>query len=332
MKRNRLIFFAAWILSVVGISFRGGVVSYGVFWTLTLIPVLMVIYLTFVLLCFKIYQQVNSKAVTSRSPVSYYFTLQNESLFAFSRIRVSFFEFGVDYADLDRNKEYELMPHSGYKTTTSIICQYRGEYYIGIEKIIITDFLNLFRLTYKNPEPFKVNVLPAIEYPADSPIELSSLYLNNVSHFDQTIRDLLVRPYNERDSFRSINWKATAKNQKLMVCNMISEEQNSVRIVLDTKRNSDDYKEYLPAEDRLLSKLISIVLYFTNRHINVEVIYYSGKEQHIALNDMNRFDDFYSKISGVIFAPDNEIPFIMQESDNVIILRNDSEKSEGAND
>lgn len=319
MKRNRLIFLLTWILSVVGISFFGGTVSYGFFWTLTLLPFVMLAYLLFVFLGFKIYQQLNSKDVVSRAPVSYYFTLQNESIFAFARIRVSFFEFGVDYGDLDRDREYELMPYSGYKTTTGIICKYRGEYNIGIEKIIITDFFNLFKLTYKNPEPLKINVLPAVEYPEDSMVDINSLFLNSVSQNNPTVRDLLVRPYSNGDSFRSINWKASAKNQKLMVANMISEEQNSVKIVLDTIRRSETMEEYLPYEDELLTRLISIVLYFISRHINVEVSYLSQGENHIAINGMEQFNDFYTQIAAVVFDSENEFAFSRHE-DEVIFL------------
>lgn len=326
MLRNRLLFFTAWILSVIGISFFGGVISYGIFWLLTLIPFIMLIYLLFVLFGFKIYQQLGTKDVVSRAPVSYYFTLQNESFFAFSNIKVSYFEFGVDYGDLNKDTAYEIMPHSGYKKTADIICRYRGEYSIGIEKIIITDFFNLFKLTYKNPEPLKVNVLPAIEYPDDTRIETESLFSNSVSPNSPSVKDLLVRKYQEGDSIRRINWKATAKNQTLMVSNMVSEEHNSVRIILDTKRIGSTIEEYLPLEDKLLTELITLVYYLVSRHVNVELYYYSQGDQQIALNSMSGFDDFYVRISSVIFDSDNGFPDFSNAQNDVIIISNLSEK------
>ena len=65
MLRNRLILAALWILSLVGISFLGGPVTYGFFAVMTLIPVILLIYLLLVLARFKIYQYLESKDIVS---------------------------------------------------------------------------------------------------------------------------------------------------------------------------------------------------------------------------------------------------------------------------
>lgn len=336
MRRNRLIFYSAWILSLVGISFYGGVVSYGIFCALTLVPVVMYIYLLFVMFNFKIYQQLGTKNVVCRTPVTYYFTLQNETAFAFARIRVAFYEFGVDYGELDRDEEYELMPHSGRTVTTNIVCQYRGEYEIAVRKVIITDFLKLFCITYRNPSPLKVNVFPAIEFPDGDMLSDQPLFSNHSSLNDPEVRDVLVRPYAEGDSLRSVNWKATAKNLKLMSADMISEERGSVCILLDTRRYSKDHEKYLPCEDELLTRLIKLVIYYVNQSIGVDVYYYSQGSRHLTLKSMREFEDFYAGIATVIFTPDIDIEAlrldllrtgIATEAD-LIVLRPDMEETE----
>lgn len=324
MLRNRLIYLAVWILSIVGISFYGGTLSYGLFWTLTLLPVVMYAYLLFVLLGFRIYQNLNSHGLVSRAPVSYYFTLQNESPFAFARIRVSFYEFGVDYGLLNRDACYELMPHSGYSTTTPIICKYRGEYPIGIKKIILTDFLNLFSLHYKNREPLMAQVLPAIEYPTGSMGEEECLFSKNASLDTPTIRDLLVRPYVSGDSLRSINWKASAKNNKLMVARLTSEEQNNVHILLNTMRYSENYEEYIPREDALLTRLITLTIYFLNRHNCVEIHYVSEGLRHLVLSSMTDFERFYAEVSGIVFGAQNDVSLLKVTAENVLYLGTES--------
>lgn len=307
MKKRHLIFCFLWILSLVGISFYGGVVSYGIFCALTLLPVIMYAYLLFVRIGFKIYQQLGTKSVVCRTPVSYYFTLQNETKFAFAGIKVLFFEFGVDYGELKYDEEYELMPESGHQVNTNIVCKYRGEYEIGIKKVIITDFLGLFSISYKNTSPLKVNVFPAIEYPGDDMEIEKSLLSNNSSHNRPEMRDILVRPYIEGDSLRSINWKATAKNFKLMTAKKVSEEHSNIHILLDTKRYGKEFWEYLPREDELLTRLISLVLYFVNRNIGVEVCFYSQGMKHVTIKSMQKFEEFYACICDVIFSPDIDI-------------------------
>ena len=314
MKRNRLIYLSLWILSVVGISFFGGTVSYGLFWALTILPVLMLIYLIFVLFGVKIYQELNMTELVSRAPVSYYFTLQNESFLAFSSVRVTFFDFGVDYGNLDKDEEYELLPHQGHRIITNIVFKYRGEYEIGVKNIIITDFLKLFRITYKNPGVLKVNVLPAIVYPEGNLLEEQSLFTSSASCSGPEQRDLLVRSYAPGDSLRSINWKATAKKRELMVSGRISEEHSSVHIFLDTKRYSEEPEKYLPEEDELLTGLITLVIGMVNNHIDVGIHYYSQGCQNIRINDIGRFGEFYDRISTVVFSPDSDGTALIAET------------------
>ena len=61
MKRNRRILFLLWVLSLIGISLRGGPVTYGVFFMLTLVPVISLLYIRLVIVLFKIYQDLDGK-------------------------------------------------------------------------------------------------------------------------------------------------------------------------------------------------------------------------------------------------------------------------------
>lgn len=304
MRRNRFIFYGAWILSLVGISFFGGVVSYGIFCALTVLCAVMYLYLLCVMLTFKIYQQLDTKSVVCRTPVGYYFTLQNETFFAFARISVAFYEFGVDYGDLNKDEEYELTGNTGSRISTCIVCKYRGEYEIGVKKVIVTDFLKLFSITYKNPEPFKVSVLPAIVFPDGSPVDENSSLVNHSANNSPDTKDVLVRPYIKGDAMRSINWKATAGSGKLMTSNMISEDRSTVHILLDTRRRGASSEEYLPHEDELLTRLITMVLYYINQSISTDVYYYSQGPMHLKLKSMREFEEFYACISGVRFDKD----------------------------
>lgn len=323
MLRNRLIYLGLWILSLVGISFFGGVVSYGIFWALTLLPVVLLVYLILVLFGIKIYQELNIKEVVSRAPVAYYFTLQNESPLAFSSIRVTFFDFGVDYGDLDQNAEYELMPHTGHKISTNIVCKYRGEYDIGVRNIIITDFLGLLKITYKNPGTMKVNVLPAIVYPSQNMLDEQALFASSIVNAEPMQRDILVRKYVTGDSMRLINWKVTAKKRELMVSNMISEEHSCVHMLLDTHRYASRKEEFLPAEDELLTTLITMVLYFTCKHIDVSVHYISGEYRQQLINDMDRFDEFYRNICQLVFDEDTDSTGLLESVKNRIRINDE---------
>ncbi|MBQ3842770.1 MAG: hypothetical protein II820_08775, partial [Ruminiclostridium sp.] len=78
MRRNRIIWFCLWVLSLVGISLKGGAVTYGFFAVLTLVPVFSGLYLFAVYMLFHIYQNLEQRFVTVNEPVRYRFALVNE--------------------------------------------------------------------------------------------------------------------------------------------------------------------------------------------------------------------------------------------------------------
>ena len=86
MKRNRIILIILWIMSLVGISFFGGTVSYGFYAAVTLVPLVSFVYLLLVFLRFKIYQRMDSRHVVADEQSDFYITLQNEDYFAFTSI------------------------------------------------------------------------------------------------------------------------------------------------------------------------------------------------------------------------------------------------------
>ena len=45
MRRNRLVLLVLWLLSLIGISLAGGEITYGIFFLLTMIPVVSALYI-----------------------------------------------------------------------------------------------------------------------------------------------------------------------------------------------------------------------------------------------------------------------------------------------
>ena len=228
MKRNRIILFLLWVLSLVGISFYGGPISYGFFVVLTLIPVISVIYMICVFVLFKIYQSLENRDITCNRTEAFYFTLQNESPVSFFGVRVMFYSSFSTISGLDDKTEYELKPHSGIKKRTNIVCRYRGEYEVGIKTIEICDYFRLIRLRFHNKETLKANVKPAL-------VDLGELYSMNTAKslpkpvsLNPSEPDVLVRKYIPGDDIRRISWKQSARSGQLLVRNMSDEENKNL--------------------------------------------------------------------------------------------------------
>lgn len=301
MRRNWLILAALWILSLVGISFFGGTISYGFFAVVTMIPLASLLYLILVLARFKVYQHFECPEIVSNHVVPFYFTLQNEDWFPFSGVRVTFYSDFSSIEGLDDSIEYELLPKTKIKKETMLLCRYRGEYLVGIKAVTFRDHLCLFKITYNNREPLRATVIPDIIV-LDSLKSFDAEALSDkessagVSHPDVTVRE-----YTTDDDVRRINWKQTARLGKLAVRNDIGEEKDGIGIIIDTRRISSTPNIYLPTENRILEIAIALSLFLSGKNIPVCSYHYNRRVEKHIIDSPVTFNSFYEAISAASF-------------------------------
>ncbi|MCR4786997.1 MAG: DUF58 domain-containing protein [Lachnospiraceae bacterium] len=305
MAANRIILILLWILSLIGISFYGGPVTYVFFAVMTMIPLISLLYILIVYFRFKIYQDMNKNNVVADSISDFYITLQNEDFLTFSGIRIMFYSPFSSVLGIDERTEYELGPFSGIKKETSLLCRYRGEYEVGIKSIVIQDFFRIFKLTYRNREPFRISVLPQIiEFTS-----LKTLDIKDTSSVETTANatepDILVRDYVPGDSMRMIHWPSSASTGKLLVRKMTGEENSGLGMIIDPSRYSEDPSYYLPLENKISEIAIALAMYFVRNNTPVSIYSFSGRLIENTVKDTEGFKSFYSFISHFIFEKDN---------------------------
>ena len=215
-----------------------------------------------VYLLFKIYQNIDARDIVCNNTATFYFTLQNESAISFSGARALFYSTFSTISGLDDKTEYELRPKIGIKKQTDIVCKYRGEYEVGIKKVVIQDFFRLFSITYKNREPFRVTVRPNIVHLTEllhADIAMSAV---RDSRVNQNEPDVISREYVVGDDIRMMNWKVSANIGKFMVREKTGEQQQGVGIIMDSCRVSNRIEEYLPIENKILEAAIALNIFF----------------------------------------------------------------------
>ena len=308
MKRNRIILIILWILSLVGISFFGGTVSYGFFAAVTLVPAVSFIYLLLVFLRFKIYQRMDSRRVVADELSDFYITLQNEDYFAFTSIRMILYSGFSELEGIDGSVEYELMPRTGIKRDTKLLCRYRGEYEAGVKEVVIRDFLNLFSFTYRNPEPFRVTVLPKIVVLDSVKTVEESLGLMAETYSAAGEPDVVVREYQPGDDARMIHWRASAGKGKLLVRKTVGIEKQGISVVMEPGRYSDDPEIFLPLENRICEIVIALTMYYLNARTPVSVFLFQDELSVDRVRDTDGFNAFYTNVSAYRFEerPDKQ--------------------------
>lgn len=313
MKVRRCLLGGLWILALTAISFYGGAVSYGFFFGVTLIPVISLIYLLCVLFRFKIYQEAGKKSLVCGQPTPYLFVLQNEDYFAYTSIRVRMHS-SFSYAeDTFENVEYELLPGDKCVCETKIVCKYRGEYEIGVKEVILTDFLRLFQLRYAVSGQIKAAVLPKIVTLPElkSIADLPMLVQSDTSGSREP--DVVVRDYVEGDSLKQVHWKATAREQKLKVRIMTGKENQGITVFCDTRRYSEDMKEFLPLENKILEVLLAVGYYFAGADKAFSAYYGQNGVVRNHVEGMDDFDDFYRTVSRIAFGKDENPQSVLEQ-------------------
>ncbi|MCR5591177.1 MAG: DUF58 domain-containing protein [Lachnospiraceae bacterium] len=312
-KRKLLILIAVFALSLVGISLRGGPVPYVFFWLTLLVPAVCALYILFVMIFLKIYQRSDGRTMVCGTPTDFYITLNNESPFSFSSVRIKFYSSFSTVTGLDDGCVYELPPHSSLTRMTPLLCRYRGEYLVGIKEMIISDFLNLFSFRYRIKEPLSVIVAPAN-------IRLETLrYLeehpdaDRDSLKDRPRPDIPVREYVAGDDTHLIHWKASAVMGKLMVRERTGTEKSGIAIIMEASRYSDKPEDYLPAENRVIESVLALAFYYMGNGVPVDVIYYSGRAVTVPVRTPGDYERLYEAMRGYFFGDEGNTVRLLDE-------------------
>ena len=314
LAKRRWILLGVWILSLVGISFYGGAVSYGIFFGVTLIPLISLAYLLAVYIFFRIYQKVESRDMVCGQPAPYFFILQNDSVIPFSSVSVKLFSSFSFVEKMPENTEYELLCGDKYTFETKLTCKYRGEYEVGVKEIIVTDYFRLFRLRYHVPNTIRAIVKPKITRVSKliSIGEMISVLQTQSMHAGSE-PDVTVRDYVPGDAIKNISWKTSARENKLKVRNRIAEEKQGIVLFGDTKRYSGQIEEYLPLENKMLEIMVALGIYLAEQSMPFTAYYGQGKTVSKRVNGVREFNEYYENVSRIIYSDAEDVAGVMHE-------------------
>ena len=271
-------------------------------------PVVLLVYLALVYWRFKLYQKVEGRDMVCGKPMPYFFVLQNDDFFPFAGVSVKMFSTFSYVEKMPEGVGYELLPGDKYTYETKLICRYRGEYEVGVKEIIVTDFLRIFRFRYRINETIKALVLPKVTHVTtlNSIGNLSVLSQREVFGADKE-PDVVVRDYMAGDALKQIQWKATARAQKLKTRNRIGEENQGIALLCDTERYSQDMREYLPVENKLLEILLALAIFLAEHNVEFNTFYGQNGLIKRHVEGIRDFDDLYERVSKIVYSKDEDM-------------------------
>lgn len=300
MKKSILIYSLVLILSLVSITFFGGSASYAFFFACILIPLVSFLYIFTVIKTLKIYQKTETRTMVAGDETGYFLTLQNSGIVTFLGVKAILFSDNFTVKDNIRKEPY-FIPEGGKETfNTAISCNYRGQYPIGVESIVIYDFLNLFHITYRLPSVLSAIVNPRIIHMKSLKSLSSSVLSNLVSDtLGGDIIDASVREYQNGDNMSRVHWKAVAKTGELKVRNTFEEKKRGVLIFFEGRRVSKNQEIHLPYENKVLEIIVALNFYFSSESIPADTLYETKRKGNYSLESYHAgstkdFDSFYN--------------------------------------
>lgn len=315
MKKNRILYLSLLFLSIVFVYFYGGKLPYTILYISLLLPFISFIYTFIVYARFKYSEEIEKKFITKGDNVKFLVTVDNEDLLFYPYITVTFWGTETIFAKQLETTSFSLMPFETKSFSVNLECKYRGCYSIGIQSIVIKDFLGILRLNYKGFETKRITVFPKIvrlnrfnlktNLISESHSVLNSMFKDNTSISD-------VRQYQYGDAFKNIHWKLTAKLDEIMVKNMESTLMTSAAIILDLEKSSSSPEINTIIEDKVIEAVVAVLNYCLGNWVNVNLVYYYDKIIDIEGKNPLDFKRMFDILAGIRFNNHADISDVLK--------------------
>jgi DNA-binding Lrp family transcriptional regulator len=304
MRFNRLICVIAIIGSSIFASYYGGNISYALFYLTILIPIIAFFYTVYVYFRFKLYQSMESYLVVKGDWTMYSFIIANEDYITFRNVKVNFLSDKSTIESAHQTAEYSLLPSESDRLETRIKCNYRGEYYVGVDSIEITDFLYLFSITYPLTTKLKAVVLPRVVPLERLGIAPMQSDVKNPLRFSNTAEDELdteIRKYNSGDSRKRIHWKASARMHELISRKYQHIPKKEIVLFMDLMKIDDEELNVVIAEDKIIESILAIANFYALRGTRSEIIYEMEGKKVASISSKDDFNAFYKACAAIHF-------------------------------
>lgn len=231
---------------------------------------------------------------------SYRATVLNRGLFYYPCVKIlrhstELIDYGADTAS--------IMPRGRIRSKCDTVLRYRGEYSVGIQKLVVTDFLGLFQVQCTVDNPLSITVWP--EEDADF-----AVYIRNNSQnasfrtelFNESYADVAdVRKYDPSDSLRKVHWKLSAKRSELMVKNYHSFDPNETTLFLDPCRPPLEGAKRAAFEDRMVAFAAAAVGHCVTGRLTSWLAYGDSETECVALDSAEDADKIYRLLARIPF-------------------------------
>ena len=331
MKKYRIIYLVSLISVIVYASFFGGYFTYAMLYTVIAIPFISILYTWIVYNQFRIYQEIPVRQVTKNVAIPYILKIENNFIFSFAKIKLSFFNDVAEIKDINLFSEHKMLPKTNKSFKYTLVPKYRGTYYMGVEYLEVTDIFYLMRIKYKIPTMTRISVKPRI-------LELKNLSIGIDSSDSKKLNQNLVseecelsnetKKYTPGDNLKRIHWKNVAKTRELVTKKIENAETYRSLLIMDL-RPVKDVSKRIVIEDKIIESALAIANNFLLKKIEIFTLCVYKNKQLIDVNSSEKLKMFLDYCSHLKFNSNksycesiNDVSKELDGKKNYIIITN----------
>ncbi|MGV8146022.1 MAG: DUF58 domain-containing protein [Alkaliphilus sp.] len=254
---------------------------------------------------------INKTEVMAGETVEIKYEIKNNTIFLFPRLEL---ENEIAYrltGDMPMATSFYLEAKGSYRDELRISCNRRGLYEVGEIKLIVKNVFGICVYEKKITDSIHLKAYPAIIELKDLKIragqQFGGVKTKNVFFQDNTeIYD--IREYQAKEPAKKINWKISAKHDKLLVRNYELRGDAQVIVIIDSCKSGyiDDRERLI--EDKVVEIAISVIKYCLEMSISV-TLKYMNDDNAVEVNgsDETHIKEFMEQLT--IFEPKSKTEF-----------------------
>ena len=290
------------IAAIVFASFFGGLLPYVILYGILLLIPVSIAYIVVNFIFLQVYQELNVHRLVKGDRHVLSISMENTGLLPIHDMELVLYLDRCTFSGLKEDDTVSLKVHEKIKITARTTCLYAGVYNIGLKGVRLSDAFRILSITFNVPYSFRAIVSPRITDIANSYLDIENI-INSFGSKSETRKEEIpgndLRAYYPGDPLSGINWKVSARFDKLTVRVPDKLDTRTVSVFIEPENvpEKDRDTEYIKRRDHFLEFAVSSAYYFAGRGIPVRLVYPAGKITEKTIDSYEGFLGFYNDLS-----------------------------------
>ena len=311
MLKNRLTYGLAIVVMFVFVYLFEDRMTYMGVYAVLLFPILSFLLALISKRRFVVRGRLSADFIAKGQEVSYVVAIENAHFWPCTLVSVQFVGDEIGLTVDERQKHFAIRSFGKKELEFIVSGNYRGTYEIGIEEIVLYDFLGLFKFKQKHDLKNMLTITPRIlpiKGIAVEPVSQDEVISKRHMQGEDYSIVSELRKYQPTDGYKKVHWKASAKRGELISKNYQEAERCVVTFYLNNSLEEGSREENLKLEDKMMEAVVSI-MYYCNRFSHpISLNYIGGKEMEFTMD----FSYVYKVASGLPFEKEGSIAELLE--------------------